>query len=280
MKRKLFVKFTIALVTNLIFYVTNAQDIDFVRQQSQHLLGINDLENAKTSFHRLAFFGDSTDKAIANLQLGSINLHQEHYDKAGHFFLKATNYGKNDSIRTEAFYLRVYSFMLNHHYDLAISELNSLGTGKTSERYYLYSAVAYFMLGETGKSRQYFDTLSGFISRINPKEIDSLFTSYKKRKRRVNPAIASVLSAIVPGSGQAYSGEWGNAGKSFTLNSFFAAVTIYTGYNYGVIKSLVSAFPWFARYYTSGIKLAEQAAIKRNESLKKEALRNILREYQ
>lgn len=170
--------------------------------------------------------------------------------------------------------------MLNDHYNLAISELNSLGTGKASERYYLYSAVAYFMLDETGKSHQYFDTLSGFISRINPKEIDSLFTSYKKRKKQVNPAIASVLSAIVPGSGQAYSGEWSNAGKSFTLNSFLAAVTIYTGYNYGVIKSLVSAFPWFARYYTSGIKLAKEAAVERNDDLKKETLERILSKYE
>ncbi len=279
MKRKLFVKFTIALVTNLIFYVTNAQDIDFVRQQSQHLLDINDLENAKTSFHRLAFFGDSTDKAIANLQLGSINLHQEHYDKAGHFFLKTKNYSKNDSIRTEAFYLRVYSFMLNHHYDLAITELNSIGK-QPGERYYLYSAVAYFMLGETELSQQYFDSLAKTISRKNTVEIDSLFLNYNKQKKQVNPAIATVLSAVIPGSGQAYSGEWDNAGKSFTLNSFLAAVTIYTGYNYGVIKSLVSAFPWFARYYTSGIKLAKEAAVERNDDLKKETLERILSKYE
>lgn len=271
-------KFTIAWMINMLFCAANAQDIDFVRQQSQHLLDINDLENAETSFHRLAFFGDSADKAMAYHQLGTINIRRENFDKAGHYCLKAINYANNDSLNTEAFYLRMYALMLNKDYDLAITELNSLRDKHSVERFYLYSAVAYFMLGETSNSHQYIDTLAIARSKNKNGVIDSIFLSFSKQKKQVNPAIASVLSAIVPGSGQAYSGEWGNGGKSFALNTFLASVTIYTGYNYGVIKSLVSAFPWFARYYTGGIKLAKKAAIKRNEKLKKETLGQVLEE--
>ena len=90
--------------------------------------------------------------------------------------------------------------------------------------------------------------------------------SYSSKRKKA--WLATLMSVIVPGSGKAYSGYWGDGAVSFlftTSTSFFA----YRAFNkYGTQK----VYPWIvgglaASYYAANIYGGNRAAIRYNDNL-------------
>ncbi len=84
--------------------------------------------------------------------------------------------------------------------------------------------------------------------------------------KRKSPALAGILSAILPGSGKAYANRWKDGLISFVMTATTGFVAV-RGFN----RSNQSVYPWimgtfFTVYYTGNIYGSVQAANKFNKS--------------
>jgi hypothetical protein len=91
-----------------------------------------------------------------------------------------------------------------------------------------------------------------------------------KEIKKPNSVLALIYSAILPGAGLAYSGEFTSAFSSFVLISVILTTTYLLSVNVGVLDAVFISLPWFQRYYSGGMNQAyNMASIKRNESKNK-----------
>lgn len=96
--------------------------------------------------------------------------------------------------------------------------------------------------------------------------------------KKKNPSLAGLFSAVLPGSGKAYSGRWKDGVISFLMTSTAAFVAV-RGFN----KNPNSFYPWAmgtlsAVYYSGNIYGSVQAAKKYNKN-KEDELVNKTRSY-
>ena len=109
-------------------------------------------------------------------------------------------------------------------------------------------------------------------------KIEQLFIKNEKINR-LNPRTARILSMIIPGLGQFYAGDIKNGTNSIILTLGIATWGIVTA-----VKStspfdvLVTAAPWFQRYYMGGYKKAEQIAINEKKKRRSKVYNQILDE--
>ena len=73
------------------------------------------------------------------------------------------------------------------------------------------------------------DAFDGWVPKLSPEQAASaraLFERYDDAAHTKHPALAGVLSAIVPGAGQIYSGSLQAAALTFVLNALFISTTV------------------------------------------------------
>ena len=90
--------------------------------------------------------------------------------------------------------------------------------------------------------------------------------SYHQKRKK--PWIATVLSVVLPGSGKAYSGYWGDAAISF----LFTASTSFFAYRAFEKYGTSNVYPWIigglaVSYYSANIYGGNRAAVHYNDNL-------------
>lgn len=104
-------------------------------------------------------------------------------------------------------------------------------------------------------------------------KIDSVFHQYYKSFR--NPKTAQFLS-ILPGLGQAYSGDARNAVNAFLLNGILIGLTVWQAQIYWV-PAVVLGTQLVSRYYLGNMKNARKSAIFKNNQRKNNLLNFVLK---
>jgi hypothetical protein len=94
--------------------------------------------------------------------------------------------------------------------------------------------------------------------------VAALGETYRRARRTKRPWLAGLLSAVVPGAGQAYAGSWSAAGVSLLLNGVFIGATVELAtrrlFLPAAATGLAASF-----FYTGNIVNAVDLADKRNE---------------
>jgi tetratricopeptide (TPR) repeat protein len=147
----------------------------------------------------------------------------------------------------------------------ALAELYSLDTPKLNNEqadiYHLLAAVAHHHLGSTHSCKQHLLQLDVDGERI------AEYERSVSASERPNPNAALIMSAILPGAGQLYSGFKREALNSFTINAIFLTLTAQSIRYAGTLDLIVAVLPWFQRYYVGGFNRA--SILARQKQMKK-----------
>lgn len=273
MNKRLFKDLMIVLIFISFFISTKLKSqtaMDSLIALSENAISTGNDVSARLVLHKILYSGDSSWKVQAYKRLASIETVKGKYYKASDYYLKALNC--SSSIDMDLVFDYLYSLMLNQQYDLALIELGKyeqLLKSKCLDRYYFFKGSLLLLDGNREEAKTAFDSLSIYTDSSLQYRIDSIFNSATKPK---NVLKTKILSGIVPGSGQIYCNDYANGIKSFTINSGFLSLSYYIASQYTVLNALTSSFPWFLRYYRSGIIKSGEIAKEYNHKKNCETL--------
>lgn len=272
MKKKLLIKPSIAwiMIFSIFSAAAEAQNMKEIEKLAGHYCTIGANEQAESLFHRIVCFGNEQQHSNALKQLGDLYLKTGDLNQSVHYYQKALDSNPSDA---DLFFSYCFALIKNKQYDIALTELDAFQHKKAyREQYLLYFGLSHFLNENRVEAQIYLDSLATWICPEIKGEIDSLFNTFKHK----NTKVAQVLSAVIPGSGQVYSGDLANGGKSFLLNGTLMTLTAYIAVKYGAAQSLLTFFPWFMRYYTSNIQNAAKLAEEKNLKYRSKNFERIL----
>ncbi len=234
---------------------------------------ISNYENAVYYYQRVLYFGNEKEKNDSYIKIADCYFEIGKFDKSYSFYELAFNNEKSDSLKNEILFKKTMVRLNENRYNLALIELLDFNVNNDkyfSQKKELYLGITYFLLNNFEQSEKYILNYAKIIypNRIN--KLESLFDENKKINKKL-PQKTVVLSAIIPGLGQLYIGDYKNSANSAILNLTLLGVGIIVGYRYGIISAIVSVLPWFYRYYMGGIK-----NVKKNAQIKIDYKRQII----
>lgn len=247
--------------------VVHAQNIDqtyiFAAEQYQN----KNFATAINAYQRVVFFGGQTnrDNSLAYYQLANCYFELKNFEKAAGYYDLAFFSLKNDSVKTEIAFKKISCLLLNHQFQYAQVEL--LGLDDSMSVYFqrkknFYFGITYFGLNQFDSAETCFLRVIDEKDVVAKEKIKNIFIR-NKQVDKIHPKTAKVLSIIIPGLGQFYSGDIRNGINSFLITSIFLAIGINTAIVYSPIDAIASVIPWYQRYFMGGYQKAETIAIKK-----------------
>jgi hypothetical protein len=268
----MFLKQVLSSLLVLIVSCLSAQDIQTTFELAEIQYEIDDIANAKSLYKRVQFF-DTNYSYIST------------YDRLSDIYVKENNItaGINELIKYRCFLELGSEKWLKNNFKLihlqlsidkpkeALSELlqmkymplDTLNVKKLK----LYLAVAYF------QNKDFINSELNFKELIPQSEYDELYLLFKKNNRlekRYNLIRLQLMSSVLPGSGQVYSGFYKEGANSLVLVGGFVYLFARTNKVYGLFSALFGVYPWISRYHIGGINKARSLGELRMK-LKREA---------
>ncbi|PLX01152.1 MAG: hypothetical protein C0594_14140 [Marinilabiliales bacterium] len=239
--------------------------------------GEGNYEMAFHEYNRELLFSSSNDDDGFYLKMADCKYMQQHYYDAIQLYDNAIFLAEDSFNIARAYYGKVSSFILSGGYIVAKVELASIPL----EIKKLYAPSFCYLEGICAiANNDYVQAKKFFIQAIPADsvsliaEVEHLFEN-QRSLMKPKPVVAKILSAIIPGSGQMYSGEYRNGINSFVLVGGLAVLTYYVASVYTILDAALAVFPWLQRYYTSGIRNAGLIADKKRRNKKQILLNEI-----
>jgi tetratricopeptide (TPR) repeat protein len=139
-----------------------------------------------------------------------------------------------------------------------------------------YYGIALLETGKIKKAQIAFEQALGSAPEAEKKQLNELFAQPDWfDKPRSETAVR--LSQILPGTGQLYAGYPNEAFKSFVLNATLFTVLYDLSVNYSWYNGLLSVYPWFERYYLSGLQKASELAEEKRKLKRQKVINEIIR---
>lgn len=223
---------------------------------------------AATEYNRFLFrFPTDTRAPEAELQIGRCYRHGGKPDKAVNYLVRLINRRVGEPITREAILEVVAILEEQKRYPEAI-----YWTKRFIARYpeepeidAVYLRLAWLQI-DTGKYEQALATLQEVSpeSRLYSRA-KSLSQALQQRPEggKKSPAVAGVLSAVLPGSGHLYAGRPGEAATSFFLNALFITGAVVAFKNDSTVLGGILVF-FELGWYAGGIRTAVKAAREAN----------------
>lgn len=232
---------------------------------------------ATSLLQRVRYF-DSENKFLDVFRLlGDCYYADSEYDNAYYYYDLARIQANSDSAAAGFQLMKAACKLYSQNYHEALVDLLSVDQPINPEQYRmkeLLSGLTYFYIGDHAMAKQSFTNCFDSTNLIKRDSIDYYFIRISKIATRYNPRTARVLSIILPGAGQFYSGDYKNGLNSFLLTAgLIGAGSLMMG-SVSVFDAAIIVLPWFQRYYTGGFQkvyhIAEKTKIKKqNEELLK-----------
>lgn len=266
----------------LSFSFVYSQDIKQTFDFANELYNKKDYEGASISYRRVIYF-DKADQYRKDCykNIADCLYETQQFEEAADYYELAFFQQKSDSSKAEVIFRKLSCFLILNSFDYAEIELLSLPsnlTPKQAQRKIFYSAVLNFSIEKYDLAKSQFLSLIDSTNTETKEKIEQLFTKNEKINQ-LSPRKAKIMSMLIPGLGQFYAGDLKNGFNSMVLTVGIATLGIATA-----VKStspfdvLVTAAPWFQRYYMGGYKKAEQIAINEKKRRRSKVYNQILNE--
>ncbi|HET6243237.1 MAG: tetratricopeptide repeat protein [Bacteroidetes bacterium] len=243
--------FKIAFVLNL-----SAQDIEQTLALANQQYEKAQYTQAISYYQRILFFDKKNYNSQIHHRLANCFFNTGNYEKAAESYDIAWYSEENDSIKTELVFKKTSSLLLQNKFQFALIEILNLKDDLSidfQKRKEFYSGIIYFGLEDFVRSESHFKLV--FSEKVFVNELEKLFKKNQKIEK-LNPKTARILSMVIPGLGQFYSGDIKNGINSLLLTGLFAYLYVNTAINFSFLEGYLIVFPWFHRYYTGGYKRA------------------------
>jgi tetratricopeptide (TPR) repeat protein len=240
---------------------------------------VGNLDAAIKAFHRIQYFDDKDMFSDAYVQLANCYYLKTDYDQAYYYYDLASNQATNDTVIAELNARKISCRLYNGDYQEALIDLFSVNSSPSdfySWQFNMLYGMTYFYLGDYKKSEDYFAMCAKPDDQNTLQILDHKYKDIEHLNKRYNPKTAKVLSILVPGSGQIFSGEWKSGVNSLLLLAGLFYVGVILSEQISVLDAAIVVLPWFQRYYAGGFRKASEIALERREREKNEILISIL----
>jgi hypothetical protein len=218
--------------------------------------------SALNEYQRAFFFSKGELKCQLGKKIADCYLILEDYKMARTFYDSASFYSKYDSLKTSCEFQKILCFMKQNDFGYALLKLNNLKVDADihlMRRKNLYQGICFFGTGRYDASYQHFLNSIAQIDTNRRLQLQLIFENQKMLKRP-NSSAAIMLSLLIPGAGQVYSGDFKDG-----LNSLLLLGSLFYLGSAGSLNNLMAIVPFFYRYYMGGILKAKQIAERKRK---------------
>jgi len=244
---------------------SNPSNLESVIRFGDSLFLQGDLNNALNEYQRAYFFSGGELKSKLSEKIADCYLVLNNYKMARSFYDSVAVYSENESRRLNCEFQKILCLMKENNFGYALLKLENLEVRDKVQllrKKNLYQGICYFGIGQYEASHQ---NLLNSISEADTArrlQLEHLFTNQFLLKRP-NSRLAIMLSLVIPGTGQFYSGDIKNG-----INSILLLSGIFYLGTMASSSGLVLVVPIFCRYYVGGIVHAKQIADQKREKNK------------
>jgi len=250
-----------------------SQSIEAITRFGDSLFLSRNYVLALNEYQRAYFFSINEQKIKLGGNIANCYIGLNDFQKARAFYDSVLFYSKNESHRIFCEFQKILCFMKEKNFGYALIKLNNLELNEDIQlqrKRDLYRGICCFGTGQYDESQKYF--LSSMINTdtLRKLELQQLYAKQKVLKRPKSQT-AILLSMIIPGTGQFYSGDIKDGLNSLLLlGGIFYLGTIVSS------SGLVLIVPVFCKYYLGGIVHSKQIAERKRTEKKYVFYQNIM----
>jgi tetratricopeptide (TPR) repeat protein len=264
-----FRRFSIIILVSLLATAIRSQDLKQTLALGDQMFAFGQYDAALKLYNRAAFFGNDSIRTELFPLIAHSYFQTADYRNSLFYYELAANNARNDSLVNEYFFAKVLCYYVLEEYDYAVQQLLAFEQADDvyfMNRYYFYNALIYLKRDQPEESLEY------FLKMLDSDEVRAQLTREfaKARLHLPNPNTAKILSIILPGMGQLYSGDYKNAVNSLMLTGALAGLTVLIAVNYSFLDAALSTVSWLQRYYMGGFTRA--GVIARERQIEKREL--------
>ncbi|HZF99900.1 MAG TPA: hypothetical protein VEY71_02810, partial [Chitinophagales bacterium] len=237
-----------------------------------------DMPHASLNYERVAFFSSSESERFEAVHRQAVMwLRVDSFEAA----LRAVQSGlaavSNPDFVQRLWLRRVEALVRTHRFRQAEIELYNLGPADSSlmEELNFNHALVHFGLARYDSAEaRFLRLLDTTVQRDRVQQLRRLIGECKNLDNASTKAM--LMSMALPGLGQLYNQQYGDAINSFMLNAGLIAVAVHSAYVFGALDAVLMTGPWVARYYFGGVRNAGAHAERHAAERKAELYRQIL----
>ena len=233
----------------------SAQSISQTIELAEESFELGQYENAASFYKRVLFFDKSGDYDSLTVEgLAWSSYLAGDYEVSSKYFKTLSRMKEDQGYELmEILSLVKQSDFLNAKRSvLAYRPANEVGERNRQ----IMKSLIDFQLGDYDKAKEGFLKLD-----TSTEQLEDVYKSVDKVNKKTKMK-AILLSAVFPGSGQAYSHHYKEGINSLITISAFGAAYVFTIANYGIVVGLISISPWFQRYYVGGMNSAADLLVE------------------
>jgi tetratricopeptide (TPR) repeat protein len=266
------------LIFNLLTVAVKGQDGTSVLKFANKLFAETNYNQALKEYQRYLFFNHGEKNNPVYEKIADCFFSLKKYENALEYYEHAFFQYTNDSLKNEMIFRKVNCLLLTARYINSFTELFSISD--TLKGYFymkknFYMGAAYFGMENFEEAQKCFIRSVAPAYMLQRQQIAEIFSS-KRGLMSPSPVKAEMMSAIIPGSGQVYSGNLKDGINSLVLTGGFFALGCVLTVNYTFLDGLLTAGPWFQRYYAGGCKNAYLMAKQKREKKRGILYKNVL----
>ena len=268
--------FNILLFINLILSNLLAQDLDKQYNYANSLFNSEKYFDAITEYKRLLFF-DKVEQYNyqSNFNIGLSYKFGSKYDEAIKYFYLSEMSAQSDSLKIKSRLQRIRVNILRRTTDNALVMLNELQkefpNQVDSSTIAYWQGWAYIIADDWEKASLSFDKID------SEHPLKKIANEVEDNKYSVT--FATLISYILPGSGQFYTGNYVSGLLSLGWNVLWGYLTINAFVTDRVLEGILIGGLLWARFYRGNFKNAEKFAIEKNIEISNEAYKYLKNNY-
>ena len=253
-----------------------AQDLDKQYNYANSLFNSEKYFNAITEYKRLLFF-DKVEQYNyqSNFNIGLSYKYGAKYDEAIKYFYLSEMSAHSDSLKIKSRLQRIRVNILRRTTDNALVMLNELykdfPNQVDSNTIAYWQGWAYIMADDWENASLSFNKID---SEHPLKEI-----AEEVEDKKYSVTFATLISYILPGSGQFYTGNYLSGLLSLGWNVLWGYLTINAFVTDRVLEGILIGGLLWARFYRGNFKNAEKFAIEKNIEISNEAYKYLKNNY-
>jgi tetratricopeptide (TPR) repeat protein len=243
--------------------ISNSQNVHQIKSFADEQFALANYKLALKEYQRVLFFDDDRQYNSLYSRIGSIFYQDSDFDSALRYFDYALRVENDDSCKFELLLKKALCNFKSGRFLDGLNELMDLPDTQSqylTHKRNLYFGICYYGIDDYENSRIHFSTL---VDSAGKAEIDGLFNEIINFNKKFRPEKAELMSMLLPGLGQVYTGEILSGLNSFFLLAGITAYSLFTALNYNLIDGLLVLTSWFYRYYTGGYTNAHEFAGRR-----------------
>ncbi|MCU0474352.1 MAG: hypothetical protein MUC93_13490 [Bacteroidales bacterium] len=239
------------------------QDIHQIKEFSDEQFNKGNYQLSLKEYQRVLLFNDEKEYNELYSKIASIYYQMSDFDLASKYYDFALRVENNDSLRFELALKKTLCDFNKNNYLEALSELYDLpdpASDFLQKRKDLYMGICYFGLNDFQNSSENFSKL---LDSTGMTKINNLFLDFNRFSKKFRPEKVELMSIILPGLGQVYTGEIFSGLNSFFLITGITFYAMVTAVNYTYFDGLLVLSSWFYRYYSGGYTNASTMAVNK-----------------